>query len=61
MKPGSIRLIKSNAARDSSEKIAFQAARRAILRCQKGGYALPQNFDHGSYIELEFKPTIWKR
>lgn len=55
-KPGSIRLIKSNAARDSSAKIAFQAARRAILRCQRGGYALPQNFDHSTYVELEFNP-----
>jgi hypothetical protein len=56
VQPGSVRLIKSNAARDSSEKIAFQAARRAILRCQRGGYALPQNFDHSTYIELEFNP-----
>lgn len=55
--PGSIRLIKSNASRDSSAKIAFQAARRAILRCQRGGYALPQNFDHSSFIELEFDPA----
>ena len=56
VQPGSIRLIKSNAARDSSAKIAFQAARRAILRCQRGGYALPQNFDHNTNIELEFNP-----
>lgn len=55
-KPGSIRLIKSNASRESSAKIAFQAARRAILRCQRGGYALPQNFDHSTYVELEFNP-----
>jgi len=61
VQPGSIRLIGSNAAKDSSEKPAFQTARRAILRCQKGGYALPQNFDQSGYIEIEFDPTIRKR
>ena len=55
--PGSIRLIKSNAAKKSSEKIAFQAARRAILRCQRGGYSLPQNFGYSNYVELEFDPA----
>ena len=34
-----------------------QAARRAILRCQKGGYNLPvEKYEHWREIEMTFNP-----
>lgn len=53
----SIRMIGSSGGSDSAARQAFEAARRAILRCQKNGYPLPQEkYDHWKEIEMTFNP-----
>ena len=57
VKPGSLRLISSKGGSEAAAKIAFQAARRAILRCQKGGYNLPEEkFAYWKEFEMAFNP-----
>lgn len=57
VKPGSLRLVSSQGGADSAAKTAFQAARRAVLRCQKGGYNLPtEKYEHWREIEMTFNP-----
>ena len=57
VKPGSLRLVSSQGGADSATKTAFQAARRAVLRCQKGGYNLPtEKYEHWREIEMTFNP-----
>lgn len=54
---GSIRLIASRGGSESATDTAFQAARRAILRCQKDGYSLPvDKYDQWRDIEITFNP-----
>lgn len=55
--PGSLSLISSEGGDASAVEAAFQAARRAILRCQKGGYDLPvEKFGQWKEIEMTFNP-----
>lgn len=57
VKPGSLRLVSSQGGADLATKTAFQAARRAVLRCQKGGYNLPtEKYEHWREIEMTFNP-----
>lgn len=50
----SLRMIGSDGPDAST---AFAVARRAILRCQRGGYKLPSDkFDHWQTIEMTFNP-----
>jgi hypothetical protein len=57
VKTGSLRLVSSQGGADSAAKTAFQAARRAVLRCQKGGYNLPtEKYEHWREIEMTFNP-----
>ena len=57
VKGGSLRLISGEGGSDRAKKIAFEAARRAILRCQKKGYDLPkEKYDHWREIEIIFDP-----
>ena len=60
VKAGSIRLLEHNAKKNSWAKTAFQAARRAIIRCQKGGFNIPEGFDTTTEIILEFDPYAAK-
>mgnify|MGYP000099467362 CR=1 FL=1 len=54
---GSLRLLSGEGGSDRAKKIAFEAARRAILRCQKKGYDLPkEKYDHWREIEITFDP-----
>ncbi len=54
---GSLKLISSNGGSDRAANTAFNAARRAILRCQKDGYKLPvDKYDHWRDIEITFNP-----
>lgn len=54
---GSVRLIASEGGNEQSVQTAFQAARRAILRCQKGGYELPADkYAQWRDIEMTFNP-----
>ena len=47
-------LLASSAA---AVQTAFQAARRAVLRCEKGGYDLPaEKYEQWKEIEMTFNP-----
>jgi hypothetical protein len=53
----SLRLIGSQGGNDQSVQTAFQAARRAILRCQRDGYELPaEKYAQWRDIEMTFNP-----
>ena len=53
----SLRLKNSQGGSEGSIEAAFQAARRAILRCQKKSYNLPEEkYDHWREIEFTFDP-----
>ena len=50
-----IRMIADNGGPDTRR--AFDAARRAIIRCARGGYPLPEDkFAHWRQVELTFDP-----
>jgi len=52
--PGSVRLIASNAP-DPIAQEAFEAARRAVLRCGATGLPLPPDqYEHWRHMELIF-------
>lgn len=54
---GNVRLINSEGGDRTSATTAFNAARRAILRCQKDGYPLPADkYDHWKEVEMTFNP-----
>lgn len=56
-KPENISLLSSNGPNENSTRIAFDAARRAILRCQKTGYNLPSDkYSQWQNIEMTFNP-----
>ncbi|MBY6003240.1 cell envelope biogenesis protein TolA [Salipiger bermudensis] len=53
----SLRLIGSEGGSAAAADTAFQAARRAILRCQGDGYQLPQEkYEQWKRIEMTFNP-----
>ena len=53
----SIRLTGSEGGDTRATEVAFQAARRAIIRCQKDGYELPvDKYDQWRQIEMTFNP-----
>ncbi len=55
--PGSLSLISAKGGDEPASKAAFEAARRAVLRCQKGGYPLPvEKYEHWRNIEMTFNP-----
>lgn len=54
---GSIRLVSSSGGSDSSARQAFEAARRAIIRCGASGYNLPkEKYAQWRDIEMTFNP-----
>lgn len=54
----SLRLLSAEGGEGAAANSAFNAARRAILRCQKGGYPLPPDkYDHWRDVEMTFNPT----
>lgn len=55
---GSIRLLDSTGGQGAAIDTAYNAARRAILRCQGEGYALPaEKYDHWKEVEITFNPN----
>ena len=55
---GDVRQISAAGGDAGSTEIAFQAARRAILRCQSGGYQLPADkYDQWKEVEITFDPS----
>lgn len=54
---GDVRRLSASGGDDAAQRTAFEAARRAILRCQKGGYPLPvDKYDQWRDIEMTFNP-----
>lgn len=52
-----VQLLASENGRGLVVETAFRAARRAVLRCQRGGYKLPiEKYDHWREIEITFNP-----
>ncbi|MCY1126984.1 hypothetical protein OU426_08965 [Frigidibacter sp. RF13] len=55
---GSIRMIGVEGGTDASAQQAFEAGRRAIIRCAKNGYALPpEKYEQWKEIEITFDPN----
>lgn len=59
---GSLRQLSASGGDENAARAAFDAARRAILRCQKGGYKLPiEKYDHWRDVEMTFNPEKMRR
>ncbi len=55
--PGSLELVGATGGSSDAQRSAFEKARRAILRCEKGGYPLPQDkYEQWKDIEMVFNP-----
>jgi len=55
--PDSLRLVSSTGGNGVARETAFQSARRAVLRCQKEGYDLPDDkYEQWKEIEMTFNP-----
>lgn len=58
----SLKMVGFEGGNRTDANVAFQAGRRAILRCQKDGYDLPINkYDHWRNIEIKFDPTALRQ
>ncbi|SEK22808.1 Cell division and transport-associated protein TolA [Roseovarius azorensis] len=56
-KTGSIRMLSSSGGSDAAARQAFEAARRAIIRCGANGFNLPvEKYDQWRDIEMTFNP-----
>jgi hypothetical protein len=56
-KPTNIELVSSDGPTPEATNIAYEAARRAVLRCGIHGYKLPADkYDQWSQIEMTFNP-----
>jgi hypothetical protein len=54
---GTIRMLSASGGGDAAAKQAFEAARRAIIRCGNDGFDLPvEKYDHWRDIEMTFNP-----
>ncbi|ETW11317.1 hypothetical protein ATO8_17655 [Roseivivax marinus] len=54
----SMRLVSSSGGEGAAVETAYQSARRAILRCQRGGYDLPpEKYDQWDELEISFDPS----
>ncbi|WP_417606611.1 cell envelope biogenesis protein TolA [Primorskyibacter flagellatus] len=54
---GAIRLVGSEGGNASATQTAFETARRAVQRCEKGGYDLPaEKYEQWRDIEMTFNP-----
>lgn len=55
---GSIRLLSHRGGSAAAAQQAFQAARRAIIRCGANGYDLPEDkYDHWREVVITFDPS----
>ncbi len=54
----SLQMIDSSGGTGAAVQTAFNAARRAVLRCEQGGYELPaEKFEQWKEIEMTFNPA----
>ena len=55
---GEIKMLNSSGGTSAQANTAFQAARRAVLRCQSSGYNLPaEKYDSWKEVEITFDPS----
>lgn len=55
---GSLRMLEASGGSDAAVRTAFQSARRAILRCQRDGFALPaEKYAQWQEVEMVFNPS----
>lgn len=55
---GSIKMVRYSGGSETAAKQAYEAARRAIIRCGARGFDLPrEKYDHWREIEMVFNPT----
>lgn len=55
---GDVRMVSASGGNDAQTSTAFQAARRAILRCGSSGYKLPpEKYDQWQNVEITFDPS----
>lgn len=55
---GDVRLIGAEGGDSAAQNAAYQAARRAVLRCQSDGYDLPADkYDQWKEVEMTFDPS----
>ncbi|MFP4305401.1 MAG: cell envelope biogenesis protein TolA, partial [Rhodosalinus sp.] len=55
---GSLEMVSAEGGSGRAVETAFQAARRAVLRCQQDGYDLPdEKYEHWQRIEMVFDPS----
>jgi hypothetical protein len=58
----SLEMIGFEGGNQSDANVAFQAGRRAILRCQKNGYDLPKDkYDQWRNVEIKFDPSEMRK
>lgn len=61
-RPERIEFLSSNGATEDATRIAFDAARRAVLRCGAQGYDLPpEKYAQWREIEMTFNPEEMRR
>jgi hypothetical protein len=54
---GTLRLLEFSGGSEAAAQQAYEAARRAIIRCGVNGYDLPEeSYDHWRQVELVFNP-----
>ena len=59
---GTLKLLSAVGGDGRAQNAAFEAARRAVLRCQRGGFNLPiEKYDHWRDIEMTFNPEKMRR
>ncbi len=55
--PNSLQLVSADGGTEAAQRSAFEKARRAILRCEKGGYPLPpEKYEQWKDIVMVFNP-----
>lgn len=58
---GTIRMISASGGSEAAARQAFEAARRAIIRCGSDGYDLPrESYDRWRDIEMTFNPETMR-
>ncbi len=55
---GEVRLVGAEGGDSAAQTAAYQAARRAVLRCQSDGYPLPaEKYEQWKEVEMTFDPS----
>ena len=58
----SMEMIEYAGGSETDANVAFQAARRAVLRCQKNGYYLPkEHYEDWKYVQIKFDPKQMRK